>query len=284
MLNDWGTSYYCARELGDRALSLVDLGHHGPNVNVEMIVARLIQFGKLGGFHFNDSQYGDDDLDAGSVKPFQLFLIFNELVDAERSGVPGFSPAYMLDQSHNVTDPIESLIASSIELSRAYVQAHLVDRDALAAYQEANDPLMALQTLKQAYTTDVTPILATARLRAGGAIDPIAAYRSSGYRRADGGAAPGGGAFERGDCLMIRKAFRMSVHKGQEEEYARRHNPIWQELADTLVAHGVTQLFDLSRSADRRPVRVCRDRKRRAMGRDRRDRGVPPLVAVHARR
>jgi L-rhamnose isomerase/sugar isomerase len=182
VLNDWGTSYYCARELGDRAFSLVDLGHHGPNVNVEMIVARLIQFGKLGGFHFNDSHYGDDDLDAGSVKPFQLFLIFNELVDAERAGVPGFSPAYMLDQSHNVTDPIESLVASSIELSRAYVQAHLVDREALAAYQEANDPLMALQTLKQAYTADVTPILATARARAGGAIDPIAVYRSSGYR------------------------------------------------------------------------------------------------------
>jgi L-rhamnose isomerase/sugar isomerase len=182
VLNDWGTSYYCARELGDRAFSLVDLGHHGPNVNVEMIVARLIQFGKLGGFHFNDSQYGDDDLDAGSVKPFQLFLIFNELVDAELARVPGFAPAYMLDQSHNVTDPIESLIASSIELSRAYVQAHLVDRDALASYQDANDPLMALQTLKQAFTADVSPILAMARLRAGGAIDPIAAYRSSGYR------------------------------------------------------------------------------------------------------
>jgi L-rhamnose isomerase / sugar isomerase len=183
VLNDWGTSYYCARELGDRAFPLVDLGHHGPNVNVELIVARLIQFGKLGGFHFNDSHYGDDDLDAGSVKPFQLFLIFNELVDAELSRVPGFSPAYMLDQSHNVTDPIESLVASSVEIVRAYVQAHLVDRDALAAYQESNDPLMALQTLKQAFTTDVTPILATARLRAGGAIDPIAAYRASGYRR-----------------------------------------------------------------------------------------------------
>ena len=181
VLNDWGTSYYCARELGERAYSLVDLGHHGPNVNVEMIVARLIHFGKLGGFHFNDSQYGDDDLDAGSVKPFQLFLIFNELVDAERA-VPGFAPAYMLDQSHNVTDPIESLIASSMELSRAYVQAHLVDREALSAYQEANDPLMALHTLKQAFTTDVSPILAMARRRAGGAIDPIAAYRSSGHR------------------------------------------------------------------------------------------------------
>ena len=171
-----------ARELGDRALSLVDLGHHAPNVNVEMIVARLIQFGKLGGFHFNDSQYGDDDLDAGSVKPFQLFLIFNELVDAELAGVAGFAPSYMLDQSHHVTDPIESLIVSSIELSRAYVQAHLIDRDALAAHQHSNDPLMALQTLKEAYTADVSPILATARLRAGGAIDPIAVYRSSGYR------------------------------------------------------------------------------------------------------
>lgn len=183
VLNDWGTSYYCTRELGDRAWSLVDLGHHAPNVNVELIVARLIQFGKLGGFHFNDSQYGDDDLDAGSVKPFQLFLIFNELVDAERSAVQGFAPAYMLDQSHNVTDPIESLVASAIELSRAYVQAHLVDRDVLSSYQESNDPLMALQTLKHAFTTDVTPILAMARKRAGGAIDPIAAYRSSGYRR-----------------------------------------------------------------------------------------------------
>jgi len=183
VLNDWGTSYYCSRELGDRAWSLVDLGHHAPNVNVELIVARLIQFGKLGGFHFNDSQYGDDDLDAGSVKPFQLFLIFNELVDAERSRLKGFSPAYMLDQSHNVTDPIESLVVSAIEVTRAYVQAHLVDREALAGYQESNDALMALQTLKEAFTTDVTPILATARQRAGGAIHPIAAYRSSGYRR-----------------------------------------------------------------------------------------------------
>jgi L-rhamnose isomerase / sugar isomerase len=182
VLNDWGTSYYCSTALGPNALSLVDLGHHAPNVNVEMIVARLIQFGKLGGFHFNDSQYGDDDLDAGSIKPFQLFLIFNELVDAALEGVPGFDPAYMLDQSHNVTDPIESLMTSAVELVRAHVQAHLVDRDVLREYQEANDPLMALQTLKQAFTTDVTPIVATARARAGGAIDPVGSYRSSRYR------------------------------------------------------------------------------------------------------
>jgi L-rhamnose isomerase/sugar isomerase len=190
VLNDWGTSYYCARELGPRAFALVDLGHHAPNVNVEMIVSRLIHLGKLGGFHFNDSQYGDDDLDAGSIKPFQLFLIFNELVDAQLSAVPGFAPAYMLDQSHNVTDPIESLVTSSVELVRAYVQAHLVDRDALTTYQETNDPLMALQTLKRAYTIDVTPILAMARSRAGGAIDPIGAYRSSGYRQKKAGERP----------------------------------------------------------------------------------------------
>ncbi|MBE3133209.1 MAG: sugar isomerase, partial [Acidobacteria bacterium] len=110
VINDWGTSYWAAGQLGPEAMCLVDLGHHAPNVNIEMVVARLIQFGKLGGFHFNDSKYGDDDLDAGSIKPFQLFLIFNELVDAEAAGVPGFHPAYMLDQSHNVTDPLESLM------------------------------------------------------------------------------------------------------------------------------------------------------------------------------
>src|SRR5215813_14004953 len=106
VINDWGTSYYCATQLGSKASCLVDLGHHAPNVNIEMIVARLIQLERLAGFHFNDSKYGDDDLDAGSIKPFQVFLIFNELVDAELSSVPGFAPAYMLDQSHNVTDPI----------------------------------------------------------------------------------------------------------------------------------------------------------------------------------
>jgi L-rhamnose isomerase/sugar isomerase len=182
VINDWGTSYYCARELGEHAYSLVDLGHHAPNVNIEQVVSRLIQFGKLGGFHFNDSKYGDDDLDAGSIKPFQLFLIFNELVDAELEFGEAFAPAYMLDQSHNVTDPLESIMTSTIEIVRAYVQAHLIDREALEGYQERNDPLMALQTLKQAFTTDVAPILAVARQRAGGAIDPIATYRASGYR------------------------------------------------------------------------------------------------------
>jgi L-rhamnose isomerase/sugar isomerase len=183
VLNDWGVSYYCTRELGERACSLVDLGHHAPNVNIEMIVARLIQFGKLAGFHFNDSKYGDDDLDAGSIKPFQLFLIFNELVEAEIEKLPGFDPAYMLDQSHNVTDPLESLMTSASEVVRAYVQAHLVDRARLAEHQERNDGLLALQLLKRAFQTDVEPVLGMARHRAGGAIDPVAAYRASGYRQ-----------------------------------------------------------------------------------------------------
>jgi L-rhamnose isomerase/sugar isomerase len=182
VINDWGTSYYCAQELGPKALCLVDLGHHAPNVNIEMIVARLIQFGKLGGFHFNDSKYGDDDLDAASIKPFQLFLIFNELVDAELNYVSDFNPAYMLDQSHNVTDPIESLMMSATEIARAYVQAHLVDREALTEAQEKCDALVALSTLKQAFTTDVSSILAVARQRDGGAFDPIVTYRASGYR------------------------------------------------------------------------------------------------------
>jgi L-rhamnose isomerase / sugar isomerase len=180
--NDWGTSYYVASELGPKALCLVDLGHHAPNINIEMIVSRLIQVGKLGGFHFNDSMYGDDDLDAGSIKPFQLFLVFNELVDAELSGISGFAPAYMLDQSHNVTDPLESLMMSVAEVTRAYAQAHLVDRHELADAQQRCDAIGALACLKRAFHTDVSPLVAMARFRDGGAIDPIATYRASGYR------------------------------------------------------------------------------------------------------
>ncbi len=183
VVQDWGTNYIIAKELGEKAFCLVDLGHHAPNVNIELIVARLIQFEKLGGFHFNDSKYGDDDLDTGSVDPYRLFLIFNELVDAELRQAPGFAPAHMLDQSHNVTDPIESLMLSAIEVQRAYCTALLVDRKALAGYQDGNDALMATNALKAAFRTDVDPILGMARLQRGGAIDPAATYRAAGYRR-----------------------------------------------------------------------------------------------------
>src|SRR3989442_197019 len=147
VIADWGTSLLAAQTLGEKARCLVDLGHHAPNTNIEMIVARLVHARKLAGFHFNDSKYGDDDLDSGSIDPYQLFLIFNELVDAEQSGVPGFDPAYMLDQSHNITDPIESLMSSAMTVQRCYVQALLVDRVALAGHQDGNDALMAQHTL-----------------------------------------------------------------------------------------------------------------------------------------
>jgi len=182
VVSDWGTSLLCAQTLGDKAQCLVDLGHHAPNVNIEQIVARLARFGKLGGFHFNDSKYGDDDLDAGSINPHQLFLVFNELVEAQRRDPEGFRPAYMLDQSHNVTDPIESLLNSAGAVAAAHARALVVDRDALTEHQRANDVIMGFNTLRRAYDTDVTPILAMARYELGGAIDPIAAYRASEWR------------------------------------------------------------------------------------------------------
>lgn len=182
VISDWGSSLMAATELGPKAKCLVDLGHHAPNVNIEQIVARLHRAGKLGGFHFNDSKYGDDDLDTGSINPHQLFLIFNELVEAERNPRDGFDPAYMIDQSHNVTDPIESMLASAEAIGGAYAKALLVDREALHAAQEANDVMLAFQTLRQAYRTDVTPILARARIASGGAAEPIMAYRETGWR------------------------------------------------------------------------------------------------------
>jgi L-rhamnose isomerase/sugar isomerase len=182
VISDWGTSLMAAQALGPKAFCLVDLGHHAPNVNIEQIVARLIRVGKLGGFHFNDSKYGDDDLDAGSIDPFRLYRVFNELVDAAQFGAADFDPAHMLDQSHNVTDPIESLMVSAMEVQRAYAQALLVDRPALEAAQDANDVMAALRIFKAGFVTDVSPILAEARRRGGGAIDPIAVYRASNYR------------------------------------------------------------------------------------------------------
>lgn len=190
IIQDWGSSILAAMQLGPQCKSLVDLGHHAPNTNIEMIVARLIQFKKLGGFHFNDSKYGDDDLDSGSLQPYQQFLIWNELVDAAYRKEPEFNPAYMLDQSHNVTDPIESLVISAIEVQRSYVKALLVNRENLHGYQDVNDAMMASQTLKKAYNTDVSPILAMARLRKGAAVNPLETYRASQYREAAGKVRP----------------------------------------------------------------------------------------------
>jgi L-rhamnose isomerase/sugar isomerase len=182
VVQDWGSSLLLAQALGERAQCLVDLGHHLPNANIELIVARLLGAGKLGGFHFNDSKYGDDDLTAGSIKPYALFLVFHELVLAERARLPGFKPAYMIDQSHNLKDPLEALLQTVDQLQLAYAKAQLVDHTALACYQDGGDVLLAERTLKDAFETDVRPLVAEARRQAGGALDPVLAFRASGYR------------------------------------------------------------------------------------------------------
>lgn len=182
VIADWGSSLMAAQILGDKCKCLVDLGHHAPNVNIEQIVARLHRAGKLGGFHFNDSKYGDDDLDSGSINPHQLFLVFNELVEAANDPRDGFDPAYMIDQSHNVTDPIESMLSSAEAIAGCYARALLVDRKALHQAQNDNDVMLAFRTLRSAYETDVAPILATARAEQGGAIDWLSAFRDSRYR------------------------------------------------------------------------------------------------------
>jgi len=182
VVQDWGSSLLLAQALGERASCLVDLGHHLPDTNIELVVARLVTAGKLGGFHFNDAKYGDDDLTAGSIRPFQLFLVMNELVDAGHHLGPSFAPAYMIDQSHNLKDPIEALAMTVENLQRAWAKALLVDRDALHHHQEQNDVVLAERTLRAAYETDVRPLVAEVRRRKGGALDPVSAFRSSGYR------------------------------------------------------------------------------------------------------
>ena len=155
VVQDWGSSLMLAQALGERALCLVDLGHHLPNANVEQVVARLIAADKLGGFHFNDSSYGDDDLTSGSIRPYQLFLVFAELVDAAEEGVLRSDISYMIDQSHNIKDPVEALLMTVDQLQQAYAKALLVRRDVLAGFQESNDAVMAERTLREAYETDV---------------------------------------------------------------------------------------------------------------------------------
>jgi len=184
VIGDWGTSYLAASSLGAKAQCLVDLGHHAQGTNIEQIVARLGRFGKLGGFHFNDSKYGDDDLDAGAINPHQLFLVFNELVECELAAPGSFDPAYMIDQSHNLTDPIESLLSSAETIAGAYARALIVDRAALAEFRAHDDVMGAFRVLRRAYETDVGPLLARLRVGAGGAADPIALYRQLGWRAA----------------------------------------------------------------------------------------------------
>jgi L-rhamnose isomerase/sugar isomerase len=179
-VGDWGQSLLYASKLGQKAYTLVDLGHHLANANIEQIVSLLMMEGKLGGFHFNDSKYGDDDLTVGSIRPYQLFLIFNELVDGmDTRGMDHTTGlGWMIDASHNVKDPLEDLLQSVEAIKIAYAQALLVDRIALGEAQQANDVVRAQELLQGAYRTDVRPLVAEARMRAGGALDPLALFRN----------------------------------------------------------------------------------------------------------
>lgn len=183
-VGDWGQSLLYANKLGPKAFTLVDLGHHLPNANIEQIVALLMMEEKLGGFHFNDSKYGDDDLTVGSIKPYQLFLIFNELV--EGMDAKGMNHAndlgWMIDASHNVKDPLEDLLQSVEAIMISYAQALLVDRNALNEAQLNNDVVTAQEILQNAFRTDVRAMVAEARLRAGGAIDPLQFFRKQEIR------------------------------------------------------------------------------------------------------
>ena len=177
-IGDWGQSYLLASKLGEKALTLVDLGHHLQGTNIEQIVSLLLMEGKLAGFHFNDSKYGDDDLTVGSINPYQLFLIFNELVEGmdARGMDHATGIGWMIDASHNVKDPIEDLLQSVEAIKISYAQALLVDKNALVQAQQQNDVAKAQEVLQNAYRTDVRPLIAEARLRAGGALNPIAVF------------------------------------------------------------------------------------------------------------
>ncbi len=183
-VGDWGQSFTYVNKLGPKAFTLVDLGHHLPNANIEQIVSLLLMEGKLGGFHFNDSKYGDDDLTVGSIKPYQLFLIFNELV--EGMDAKGMNHAHgigwMIDASHNVKDPLEDLLQSVEAIMITYAQALLVDRTTLQEAQNNNDTVTAQEILQQAFRTDTRALVAEARLRSGAALNPLAVYRSEKVR------------------------------------------------------------------------------------------------------
>jgi L-rhamnose isomerase/sugar isomerase len=179
---DWGSSLLLAQAAGPKARCLVDLGHHLPNTNVEQVVSPLAMAGRLGGFRFNDSKYGDDDLTVGSIRPFELFLVMLELLEHGGGAMPPL--AYMIDQSNNLRDPIEDLAQATDAIQYTLALALCVDRTSLYAAQEADDPALAAEVIHAAYRADVRPLVAEARRRNGAAIDPITAYRRSGYRSA----------------------------------------------------------------------------------------------------
>ncbi|MFH1738074.1 MAG: L-rhamnose isomerase [bacterium] len=180
-LADWGMAYAICRHLGDRAQVLVDLGHHAHSVNIEHIVAFLIDEGKLGGFHFNNRKYADDDLTVGSVNPYEFFLIYNEMADAELDPSVEADIAYMVDQSHVIKPKIEAMIQTIVMIQETYARALIVDRKGLSEMQQAGDVVGAEEILVDAYRTDLRPLLEVIREEMGVSSDPLGAYRASGH-------------------------------------------------------------------------------------------------------
>ncbi|WP_426292940.1 sugar isomerase [Dyadobacter endophyticus] len=183
VIQDWGSSLLFCQKLGPKADVLVDLGHHLPNANIEQIVATLMMEGRLAGFHFNDSKYGDDDLTVGAIRPYQLFLIFVELVEGmKRANRASDTYAWMIDASHNVKDPLEDLLQSVEAILIAQAQALLVDSKKLEQARVENDVVLAQQILQNAFRTDVRPLVREAMRLSGGSLDPIGLYRHLGVR------------------------------------------------------------------------------------------------------
>jgi L-rhamnose isomerase / sugar isomerase len=177
---DWGMAYNLCTKLGDQAMVLVDLGHHPLGTNIEQIVAYLLDEEKLGGFHFNNKKYADDDLTVGSINPYEFFLIFNELVSAKDNGIKS-NIAYMIDQCHNLKPKIEEMIQSVENIQKTYAKALIVDRESLKNYQQKNDIVMAEKMLNEAFETDVMPLLFKVREEMGLPLYPLEFFRNSGY-------------------------------------------------------------------------------------------------------
>jgi L-rhamnose isomerase / sugar isomerase len=176
-LPDWGTAAILCRRLGPQAKVLVDLGHHAQGTNVEQIVALLLEEGLLGGFHFNNRKYADDDLIVGAIDPFELFRIMREVAVSDAPD----DIAFMIDQSHNVEGKIDAMIQSVMNVQTAYAKALLVDEERLAARQREGDVLGAHRVLLEAFETDVRPLLVQLRSELGVPADPVEAFRSGGY-------------------------------------------------------------------------------------------------------
>lgn len=180
---DWGSAYIFAKSAGERAKVLVDTGHHLSGANIEQIVAWLIDERMLGGFHFNDRKYADDDLTVGSIDPYQAFRIFNEVAAWEHESGEVLDIAWMIDQSHNVKPKVQAMIQTACRVQELFAKALCADREALSAARAAEDTVAAEETLQKAFYTDVTPLLAEVRRRLGVPKDPLDAFRQSGYEQ-----------------------------------------------------------------------------------------------------